>query len=95
MILIALLAGAIGFVLGFVAGVVVMRIRTARPPQRPAERRLNKSQLDDSTYFDPYCNRTFTDDDEARSHAVERHNAPADGTAWRETYTAPENSPPP
>lgn len=72
-----------GLLIGCAVGVTYVRVTTARPPH------ARDSAETTPLYADPYCNREFYDEDAARDHAIERHNAPRDGDAWRQTYNEP------
>lgn len=82
------------FSVGLLAGVIVMVAaigygltqRTAPTQTRTPDR--TASDRDPPAFVDTFCNRMFRDEDEAKAHAIEVHNAPRDGP-WQLTYITP------
>lgn len=81
-----LIGASLGLLVGFVLGSVYWNVTNARPPH--ARSRASDGGAD-VAFVDPYCNQTFADEEKARDHAIKRHNAPRDGSAWRQTYKEP------
>lgn len=89
----SVVAGLGGFVVG--GGFVFWRL--VRPEMRrrrvaelqAADHHGDREVPDDMEVWDcRSCYKTFHDEDDAKDHAVRKHDAPSQGALWTHTYTA-------
>ena len=78
----------IGLVVGYASGRVHENSIWAKSIRRQSRSSHGDvSEIGEEAMFTcDHHGRSFHDPDEARHHAIEKHNAPRDGDHWRQTY---------